>query len=119
MLVYDLAAQTLVQMLLDLGADYVATHSYGNTYVSPNTSDQWVNARIQSTLMNLMGSRSVVGVPRNVLAFSLSPLRAARLIVSAVPGGYVVAVVDGLESWLALSVARKLVDAIETWSSQR
>ena|ERR1700674_2128756 len=120
MLLYDFAVQILVQTLLDLGADYVATHgSDGNTYVSPNASDQWVNARVQAALKDFMDLRPVVGARRQVLALTLRPPRLARLIVSAVPGGYVVVVLGGLESWLSVSIARKLADAVENWAISR
>lgn len=117
MLLCDFAVQTLVQMLLDLGADYVATHdSYGNIYVSPNADDKWVNYRVQGALKDFV-MRPVVGARRSVLTLSLSPPRVARLIVSAVPGGYVVAVLGGLEGWASLALARRLADTIEKWST--
>lgn len=120
MLLYDFAVQTLVQTLLDLGADYVATHdSYGNIYVSPNANDQWVNDRVQRALKDFIAIRPVVGARRSVLTLSLSPPRVARLTVSAVPGGYVVAVLGGLESWVSLALARRLADTIENWSTGR
>jgi hypothetical protein len=120
MLLYDFAVQTLVQTLFDLGADYVATYdSYGNIYMSPNANDQWVNDRTQHALESLIATRPLVGARRNVLALSLSPRRMARLILSAVPGGYVVAVLGGFESWVSVGLARSLADAIENWSTQR
>ncbi len=120
MLVYDFALQTLVNTLLDLGADYVATYdSYGNTYISLNANDQWVNDRVQRAVNSFVATNPIVGRRRNVLALSLLPPRVARLIVSAVPGGYLVTVVGGLESWLSSVIARRLADEIESWSAQR
>jgi hypothetical protein len=44
---------------------------------------------------------------------TLSPLRVGRLVVVAVPNGYLVASLLGVENWLVSVTARKLADAIE------
>lgn len=120
MLAYDFAVQTLVQTLLDLGVDYFATYDgYGPLYVNPNADDQWVNASIQQALSTLIAAGPVVGTRRTRLALSVSPLRMARVLVWAVPGGYVAAVLTRPRGLLSAIIARKLANAIENWIAQR
>ncbi len=119
-LIYDFALQTLLKTLVNLGADYAAVYdSYGNISISPHNEDHWVNEKVVSNLEALIGTRPIVSARRDVLAFSARHLRVARIIVTAVPGGYLVTVLGGLQGWLSDVLARDLADAIENWANER
>jgi hypothetical protein len=114
MLIYDFAVQTLVQTLIDLGADYVTSHElYPRNYFTPVQGDAWVVARAEQAVQDFASTRPGVGEYRELRVATLSPLRFGRLVVVAVPNGYLVASLLGVENWLAGATARKLADAIE------
>jgi hypothetical protein len=118
-LIYDFAAETLVQTMLDLGADYVSTHDAYGAYIRPHSQDNWINAQVVRVVNELAATGPPLYTRKDRFVFDLSPLRFGRLMITVLPGGYVVAVLGGLQNWLSNALARKLADVIENWLGER
>jgi len=67
----------------------------------------------------LARDRPAVGIYLTKTAISLLPPKASRVVMSALPEGYLVAHISGLEGYLTDVLARKLATAIEDWMAQR
>jgi len=119
MIIYEFALQTLLATLVDLGADYaVAFDQYGNSLITPNNQNGWINDQVIKTVNALIAKNPAVGARHSAWAIGIEPFRVAQVRVTAVPGGYVVAVL-GLQNALSQILARRLADEIEAYASQR
>lgn len=116
---YSFAVQTLVGTLIDLGADYVSTHQpNGNAFIWPHGQDTWAAGQAVHAVQQFAGTGPMVGAITDKAVLSILPPRIGRIVIAAVPDGYVVAFIDGVEGWASQALARKLADAIESWVAQ-
>jgi len=116
--IYDFAVQTLLNTLVDLGADYaLAQDQSGQSFILPTNRDQWMNEQLVDAVCNLANGSPVMGKRLARWRVQLSPLRVVQLSVIAVPGGYV-AIALNLQSALSKLLARRLADEIENFISQ-
>src|SRR6266851_2495695 len=88
--IYDFAVQTLLNTLVDLGADYaLAQDQSGQGFILPTNRDQWMNEQLINAISCLANGSPVIGASLGKWTVQLSPFRVFRLSVIAVPGGYV------------------------------
>jgi len=117
-----LLVDTLAKTLIDLGADWVVAHDfYGRSLLASGQpiEDPWVVQQVGAGLALLARDRPAVGIYLTKTAISLLPPKASRVVMSALPEGYLVAHISGLEGYLTDVLARKLATAIEDWMAQR
>jgi len=113
--IYDFAVQTLLNTLVDLGADYaLAQDQSGQSFILPTNRDQWMNEQLVNAISRLANGSPVIGTRLGRWTVQLGPLRVFRLSVIAVPGGYVATALN-LQSALSNLLARRLADEIENF----
>jgi hypothetical protein len=119
---YGFAYDTLAKTLIDLGADMVAAHHpQGYSLLSgvEPIRDPWVAEQIAAGLGLATNRRLAVGtIITDQRALNLLPPRSSRIIVAALPYGYLVAHLAGFENWASDQLARKLATAIEVWLAE-
>jgi len=108
--IYDFALQTLLNTLVDVGADYaLAQDQSGQSFILPTNRDEWMNDQLINAISRLASAGQVIGAGLRIWTVQLSPLRVFRLSVIAVPGGYVATALN-LQSALSKLLARRLAD---------
>ena len=113
--IYDFAVQTLLNTLVDLGADYaLAQDQSGQSVIAPNNRDQRMNEQLLNAIKHIADGSPVVGTRLERWTLQLSPLRVFRVSVIAVPGGYLATALN-LQSALSNVLARSLADEIENF----
>jgi hypothetical protein len=116
-----LLVDTLAKTLIDVGADCVVAHDfYGRSLLVGGrpVEDQWVARQLAAGLAMLATERPSVGTYLTKTAISLLPPRVSRVVMTALPEGYLVAHISGLEGYLTDALARRLATAIEAWLAQ-
>lgn len=122
MFVYDLGLESVAKTLLYLGADTIAAQDWrGNNLMLGATpiKDPWVSQAIATGLRMAATKRQAVGTTSIEVAANLLPPRLSRLVVAALPEGYLIAHIGSLRSALTDAVARTLATEIETWMTER
>jgi len=112
--IYDFAVQTLLNTLVDLGADYALAQDHsGQSFILPTNRDEWMNDQLVNAISSLATGSPVIGARLGRWTVQ-RPLRVFRLSVIAVLGGYV-AIALNLQSALSNLLARRLADEIENF----